>query len=103
MGKWSSGTKSCAVRIGAIFVGADHVRPASRERMTPMYTVWSVATAPVNRLAVTLERVPPRPPAIWLPWKSVFAWRIGTGVDHETPPFVVREIIGLPRNANEWK
>jgi hypothetical protein len=33
----------------------------------------------------------------------VFDWRIGTGVDQVAPPFVVREIIGLPRNANEWK
>jgi hypothetical protein len=47
--------------------------------------------------------VPSGPTAIWLPWKYVFDWRIGTGVDHVAPPLVVREIIGLPRNANEWK
>ena len=37
-----------------------------------MYTVCAVATAPVNRLAVTLYRVPSGPTAIWLPWKYVF-------------------------------
>ena len=41
--------------------------------------------------------------AIWLPWKYELDWRIGSAVDHVAPASVVREIIGSPRNANEWK
>jgi hypothetical protein len=47
--------------------------------------------------------VPSGATAIWLPWKYVFERRIATGRDQLAPALVVREIIGSPRNANEWK
>src|SRR5215470_3283072 len=103
IGKPSSGTTSWSKPSGAILTGADQCSPTSLERMTLMYTVCSVATAPVNRLAATLYSVPSGATAIWLPCRNVLDERISTGVDHVWPPSVVRENIGVPRKANEWK